>query len=94
MLAQLHSQQSLRRRAGFSASAAAMERIASGGVSYALAEAPARLPFLEVRIVRRTLLNTTTLTDYALDATGCNSASRRHSPAPCTVLPPCCMRRS
>ncbi len=34
--------------AGFSASVAAMERIASGGISYALADIRSRLPFLEV----------------------------------------------
>jgi hypothetical protein len=35
--------------AGFSASAGAMERIAAGGIGYALADAPSRLLFLEVR---------------------------------------------
>ncbi len=35
---------------GFSASVAAMDRIASGGISYALADTKSRLPFLEVRL--------------------------------------------
>ena len=35
--------------AGFSASATAMERMASGGISYAMADMASRLPFLEVR---------------------------------------------